>query len=61
MWRLLSILWLLAVPMLGLAAAPIATVTILDGDAPTIVRDASKLAAAEGVRPEAIGIGGGAR
>jgi hypothetical protein len=50
MWRLLSILWLLAVPMLGVAAAPLATVTIVDGDAPTIMRDAAKLSAAEGVR-----------
>ncbi|HMC14949.1 MAG TPA: hypothetical protein VKI18_04915 [Albitalea sp.] len=41
---------MLAMPALGLAAAPLAVVTILDGDAPLLVRDASKLSVAEGVR-----------
>ena len=50
MWRLLSILWMLAMPVLGLAAAPLAVVTILDGDPPLVVREASKLGVAEGVR-----------
>ena len=51
MWRLLSTLWMLAMPVLGLAAAaPLALVTIVDGEAPLVVRDASRLAAAEGVR-----------
>src|SRR5436190_1159606 len=49
MWRLLLILWM-ALPALAFAAAPVATVTILDGDAPVVVRDAAKLVLAEGVR-----------
>jgi hypothetical protein len=50
MWRLLLSMWFLGLPGLALAAPPIATVTILDGDAATIIRDANKLILAEGVR-----------
>ena len=50
MWRLLLTLWMLTLPALALAAAPVATVTILDGDAPVVVREAAKLTLAEGVR-----------
>ncbi len=51
MWRpLLSVWFLTMLPALALAAVPVATVTILDGDAPTVIREASKLMLAEGVR-----------
>jgi len=43
---------LLALPGLALGAAPLATVTILDGDA-TVLRGATRLILAEGVRVEA--------
>jgi len=50
MWRLFVNLWMLTLPALASAAAPVASVTILDGDAPVVVRDAAKLTLAEGVR-----------